>query len=230
MTTLTRRLTDYTDPNSFASKLRRKRMAPLVDLVRAAFAESGSVRVLDLGGTAAYWRAFPADVLEGCRVSVRMVNLPDGHVQPVDLRLGFESVVGDACRLVDHADRSFDVVHSNSVIEHVGSWENMAAFAGEARRVARAYFVQTPNFWFPVEPHFMTPLYHWLPRPTRVALLMKRRLGHFPRESSVDAAVRAVDGIQLLDRRQMRALFPDAEIRTERYLGLPKSLIAIRRG
>ncbi len=230
MTTLARRLTDYTDPNSFASKLRRKRMAPLVDLVRAAYERSGSVRVLDLGGTAAYWRAFPADVLAECRVTVRLINLPDGHVQPVDLPPGFESVTGDACRLVDYPDGSIDVVHSNSVLEHVGGWDQRMAFASEARRVGRSYFVQTPNFWFPIEPHFMTPAYHWLPRPLRVALLGRMRLGHFPRERSVDAAVRLVEGIELMDRRQFRALFPDGEIRTERWFGLPKSLIAIRRG
>jgi hypothetical protein len=225
---LARRLTDYTDPDSFGSRLRRKRMGPLVSLVRDAFRRNGSVSILDLGGTAAYWRAFPSETLEECRVSVTLLNLPDSEFQPVELPPRFQAREGDACGLVDYGDRSVDIVHSNSVIEHVGEWGRMEAFAGEVRRVGRAYFVQTPNFWFPVEPHFMAPLYHWLPQPLRVALLLRMRLGHQARQDTVQEAMRLVQGINLIDRRMFRALFPDAELQTERYFGLPKSLIAIR--
>jgi hypothetical protein len=128
------------------------------------------------------------------------------------------------------SDNSFDLVHSNSVVEHVGDWARMKAFAKEVRRLAPRYFVQTPNFWFPIEPHFMCPFFHWLPEPTRVRLLLRAGLGHYRRAGSVDSAVTAVQGARLLNRRMMASLFPDAAIVTERVALLPKSLMAIRAG
>jgi hypothetical protein len=227
--TLARRLTDYTDPDSFASRLRRRRLMALVSLVREAYRLRGAVRVLDLGGTVAYWRAFPTELFGECRISITLLNLPDSEIQPIAVPPGFELLPGDGCRMPQYGEASFDIVHSNSVIEHVGDWERMEAFASEIRRVGRAYFVQTPNFWFPVEPHFMVPFFQWLPRPTRVLLMRRFALGHFPRQRTVAEAARIVDSIRLLDRRLFGALFPDADITTERYFGLPKSLVAIRR-
>jgi hypothetical protein len=226
---LTKRLTDYTDPRSFGSRMRQRRMQGLVDLVRAAHARRGTVSILDLGGTAAYWRAFPAEVLDACDVRVTLLNLPDSEVQPVALSPRFIAVEGDACRLDGYPDRSVDIVHSNSVLEHVGGWRPMEAFAHEVRRVGRAYFVQTPNFWFPMEPHFMTPGFQWLPKPVRVWLVQRAALGHLERQRSVSDAVRLVESIDLVDRAMFRSLFPDADHVTERFLGLPKSLLAIRR-
>jgi SAM-dependent methyltransferase len=71
-------------------------------------------------------------------------------------------VQGDACAL-PFADGSFDVVHSNAVIEHVGGRERQQAFVREAVRVGRRVFLTTPNRWFPVEVHTRLPLVHWLP-------------------------------------------------------------------
>ena len=73
-------------------------------------------------------------------------------------------VQGDACAL-PFGDASFDVVHSNAVIEHVGARERQEAFVREALRVGRRVFVTTPNRWFPVEVHTRLPLVHWLPEP-----------------------------------------------------------------
>ena len=73
-------------------------------------------------------------------------------------------VRGDACAL-PFPDASFDVVHSNAVIEHVGGGERQAAFVREALRVGRRVFLTTPNRWFPVEVHTRLPLVHWLPEP-----------------------------------------------------------------
>ena len=69
----------------------------------------------------------------------------------------------DATNLHEFGDASFDIAFSNSVIEHLSTFENQARMAAEVRRVARAYWVQTPNFWFPIEPHFLVPAWHWLP-------------------------------------------------------------------
>lgn len=70
---------------------------------------------------------------------------------------------GDACAL-PFADRSFDVVFSNAVIEHVGDLGRQRLFVSEALRVGRRVFLTTPNRWFPIEVHTRLPLVHWLPK------------------------------------------------------------------
>jgi Methyltransferase domain len=142
----------------------------------------------------------------------------------------FKSLVGNACDLHEFADMSYDLVHSNSLIEHVGTWDAMLKVASNVRRLAPAYFVQTPYFWFPIEPHFRFPLFHWLPESWRYRLIMMKDLGYIKKASTVSDAVRRVQSAVLLDRGQFSALFPDAEIRNERAFGLTKSLMAVRRG
>ena len=140
----------------------------------------------------------------------------------------FRFAEGDGCDLSRYENNSFDIVHSNSVIEHLGGPGLRLAFAAEVRRLAPSYFVQTPNFWFPVEPHFMFPVIHWLPEGLRADLLARMPLGIYRRAESRGDALRAVRAICLLTRRQMAELFPDGRILTERLALLPKSLVAVR--
>lgn len=207
---------------SLRNNWRVRRHERFMRLVDAVVAEKGRCRILDVGGTVGFWGALE-DVWEGRPVSVTLVNL-EAEAVP-DAR--FESFAGDA-RALPFADHSFDVVHSNSVIEHVGRWKDMQAMAGEVRRLARHYFVQTPHFWFPVEPHFRFPLFHWLPEPVRVAIVRRMACGFFPRAETLDDAMRFVEDSVLLTQTQMAALFPDALIERERVALLTKSLIAIR--
>jgi len=219
--------TNYEDPNSLASRIRRRRIGPLVDLVKAARHRYDRVRILDIGGTKAYWTIFPNDAFSEGKVHITLVNLPGATAPADDERFAF--VAADGCDMRERfADRSFHIVHSNSVIEHVGDWQRMTAFAREVRRLAPAYFVQTPNFWFPIEPHFMTPLFHWLPEPVRVGLVRRFDLGNRKRTSNLADAVEQVESVHLLNRKMFLFLFPDGRLVIERILGLPKSLIAIR--
>ena len=193
-------------------------------------ARRGGARIIDLGGTVNYWRIFGLGQLRALNCRVHLVNMDEGGH---DFRRSdevFSHEAGNACELPQHADNSFDVVHSNSVIEHVGGWRDMVRFAREVRRLAPAYYVQTPYYWFPMEPHFGAPFYHWLPEQLRAALLRRMTLGHMQRAATLSEAMQQVQSCQLLDARQMAELFPDAEIRRERLLGLTKSLIAVRDG
>jgi hypothetical protein len=126
------------------------------------------------------------------------------------------------------ADNSFDLTHSNSIIEHVGGWERMEAFARESRRLAPFCYLQTPYFWFPVEPHFLAPFYHWLPESWRAKILLRMRLGHYGPAADMGEAMRTIRQAILLDRAQLASLMPGARIEFEWLGPFPKSLIAIR--
>lgn len=224
---LARGIGNYEDDKSLGSKLRRQRLAPLLSMIDDVYAARGAVSIIDVGGTEAYWNIVPEEYLEQRNVSITIVNLP-GKPQPED-HGPFSFVEGDGCDLSGYESGSFDLAHSNSVLEHVGDDAAMQRFAREVARVAAGYFVQTPNFWFPIEPHSMTPLLHWLPRPARIALVSRFELGYWSKAKSREHAERIVDSARLVRRRQMRALFPDADILTERLFGLPKSFVAVRR-
>ena len=193
-----RRFQDLDDPNSLSSRFRRARARRIVALIEAVAAEKGAVRIADLGGEPAYWRHVDRDVLERCKVEITLIN-------PQPLRTDdplFRTEQSDACQLSGHADDSFDLVHSNSVVEHVGDWPRMEAFAAEVRRLAPRYYVQTPYFWFPVEPHFSAPFFHWRSEQTRARMLMKRRRGFVERSRDLGEAMRAVPHSRLLYKRQ----------------------------
>lgn len=183
------------------NRFRQQRMRKLLELVPS----DRPVRILDLGGTADYWRALPG-LYGRSNVEITVLNL--GAEEQQDSNLVVKP--GDACN-TGLSDGSFDIVHSNSVIEHVGDYERMAAMAREVRRLASAYFVQTPNLWFPIEPHYKLPAVHLLPGPLKKALT-----GDDPKR------------VRLISARQMQRLFPDGQIWREKYLGLTKSLVAIR--
>jgi Methyltransferase domain len=217
---------DYGNPRSLGFRFRVNRAKYLTTMIERIAAQRGRCKILDLGGTDGYWKIIDRDFLHQKKCHITLFNMTATKGVNGDL---FDVVTGDACA-TGLADASFDLIHSNSTIEHVGDWSRMTAFAREVIRLGSAYFIQTPSFWFPWEPHFSLPLWHWLPEPVRVSLLIRRGFGHRPRATSVSEAVISVQNCHLLDARMMRALFPDAELVRERFFGITKSYIAVARG
>ncbi len=213
----------YRDPGSIRYKFREARSRHVKRIIDRIYASAGSCRIVDIGGEEYYWRVFGLDYLSTRKVSVTLVNLYRGEAtNPM-----FNAVVGDGCDM-QFADNSFDLAHSNSVIEHVGSRARMAVFAPEIVRLAPSYFVQTPNFWFPYEPHMNVPLIHYLPKTIQAKLALKLQLNA---ENKMNSRVEADDFIKnnsMLSFREMRKLFPDCEIQRERFLGITKSLLAMK--
>jgi Methyltransferase domain len=213
-----RGLADDGSARSLSHRLRERRFR-LFDRLVALI--PGPVSVIDLGGTNEFWErrgwAGRDDVL------VTLVNL-----EPQDRRhANIRPVVGDATDLSDHPDGSFDIAFSNSVIEHLFDFEAQSRMAREVRRVGRAYWVQTPNFWFPVEPHFLVPFWHWLPEDVRVEILSRRGVGWAGRCRDREVARRVVREHRLMRRTELARLFPGATILGERFGGLVKSWTAI---
>jgi SAM-dependent methyltransferase len=179
----------------------------------------GPVRILDVGGTPEFW----SRALEGApaRWTIVVLNL----ARPRTINPAVTLLRGDACRL-PFADGTFDVVFSNSVIEHVGTLEDQCRMANEIQRVGRRFFVQTPNRYFPIEPHFLLPLGQFLPKSFVAALLQRTNLGTIQRRPDPDLARAIVDEIRLLTLAEVRQVFPSATLYKERFAGLTKSFVA----
>ena len=217
------------DMSWLGAHFRKQRSRHIRALIDKIHAEHGQCRILDIGGEGLYWKIFDADYLHTRRVHVTITNLEYDPNMAVDVDPEvFTFSIGNGCKL-SYPDQSFDLVHANSVIEHVGEWLAMIAFAKECRRLAPCYYVQMPYFWFPLEPHFRLPFFHWLPEPIRVHLVTQFALGPFPKAESLSRAVEWVQNCHLLGRRQFEVLFPDAVIQPERVAGMIMALIAIRR-
>jgi len=217
-------LTDYDNPRALGSRLRTRRLGPLLNMIDQAYARHGCVNLVDVGGTHSYWNIVPPAYLASRRVSITLVNTETDNFTA---HPHFTHVRADGCDLSRFATGAFHLAHSNSVIEHVGDPQRVERFAHELKRVAERYFIQTPDFWCPVEPHCMTPFFHWLPRRFRVWLVRQVALGHWQRAATKQQAETLVDSARLLTLRQFQGLFPGARIIQEKILGVPKSLIAV---
>jgi len=184
---------------------------------------TAETRVLDVGGTPETW-----DML-GVRPHVTLLNTP----RTKDELAGAASWVAGDGRMLPFRDGAFDVVFSNSVIEHVGDAASQQRFASEIARVGRAYWVQTPNRWFPVEQHLLTPLVHWLPRPWQRAIVPRFTVWNVLVKPSPDRhafyVAHYLEDVRLLSAAEFGALFPDGRIIRERFCGWTKSLVAFRR-
>jgi hypothetical protein len=126
-------------------------------------------------------------------------------------------IVADGCDMKE-IDK-VDYVFSNAVIEHVGGLERQRLFANEVFRVTgQGYFITTPNYWFPFEPHYLLPFGQYLPRSLLKRVNKKMKLGRLQKGCWED--------IHLLSRRELSALFPSANVTASR---IGHSLIAWQR-
>lgn len=217
---------DYHNPASLSARLRARRLRIFMELVRECHRRQGRCRVIDVGGTCAYWAQVPQAFFVQHACEVTIINLEPGISSAA--RPYLHEQHGDGCAL-DFADDAFDIAHSNSVIEHVGDAARVQAFADEIRRVAPQHYVQTPNYWFPIEPHYLAPGIQFLPPAWQAELLYRVPLGRIERPQTRAQARRFVDDIRLLTSRDMAQLFPDSTLTAERFCGLNKSWIAVRR-
>ena len=177
------------------------------------------VTVLDVGGRPDYW-----DNVDTSNVgAIRLMNNDETELDRDGANNGlFSAEIGDACNMEGIADGSIDLVHSNSVIEHVGQWPAMVAMANEVRRVGLSGWIQTPAFEFPIEPHYRLPFVHWFAPPIRRKLLVA---SSDYRDDDVSLRRIHIDRINLMSRAEVEALFPGCSIHVERFL-LPKSFTA----
>jgi len=182
------------------------------------FHVSNETRIVDVGGTPFNWELI--DVAP----DVTLVNISGKEWERPRMRM----IVYDG-RKLPFGDNTFDVCYSNSVIEHVGLWEDQQRFAAEVRRMAPQYYVQTPNRYFVVEPHLLTPFIHFLPRGIVRKLMRNFTVHGLITRPSQQWIAEFLAQTRLLTVSEMGTLFPDAAIFREKFLGMTKSIIAIHK-
>ncbi len=215
MSNLLRKAVNPSSRSSLAGRAREKRWQHLID----TFPSFSEMRVLDLGGTPQSWKLAPVKPK-----AVTIVNLETHQSDSPAIT----SIAGDACDLpASVATEKFDLVFSNSLLEHVGGHSQRQQLADNVHRLAARHWVQTPYRYFPIEPHWVFPGFQWLPYEARVRISLRWNRGHV-RTHSREEAEDWVNEIDLVGIAQMHRYFPSSTIWYERFAGLVKSLVAIR--
>ncbi len=215
-------LVNHHKKNSFVNQFRQKRFELLKNGIEKLI-QKDHFKILDIGGDIQYWKNIgwqhPA-----CKI--HLLNLYESKV-PENETDQFSSSVGNGLSL-EYKKGEVDLIFSNSVIEHVGSYANQQIFASEVRRVSDKYIVQTPSIWFPLEPHSLIPLFQFLPHSIRALLIMTFNINYFPKAKTYKAAIIVSHSTLMFTHKRFKQLFPEAEIQVERFLGIPKSYTAIK--
>ena len=203
-------------PGSLSDRFRERRW----QVFDAKFSDLGDLSVIDLGGRPETWLHLSVRPRRVC-----VVNLERSQ-QDTPAWLTVEHA--DACDLDERiVERGFDLVFSKAVLEHLGGHARRLAFAATVSRLARRHWIQTPYRYFPVEPHWLFPLFAQLPIAARVWITQRWPLVH-TRPANREQALWDVFDVELVGRTEMHNYFPDSEIVDERVGPFVKSLIAVR--
>lgn len=172
---------------------RKKMFASLMEIVQP----TSEITVLDVGVTSD--RRQDSNFFEKLyphSSKITAVGLEDAYFLEEDYP-GLKYIKADGLSL-PFLDKSFDLVVSFAVIEHVGSRSNQKAFVRELCRIGKTVFITTPNRWYPIEFHTVLPLVHWLPSSWFRTILRWLGKDFFAKE----------ENLNLLDEKELRKMFP----------------------
>ena len=204
---------------------RRHRKDAIEKLINEVYSIKGSAQIIDLGGERKYWEIFDDAWLRARKVRIVLLNADTARIGPSDDY--FEATSGDACNLSEYDDNKFDIVHSNSTIEHVGDWSRVRSFRARGAQACSKILRSDALLLLSDRAAFFNAFFHWFPEGVRAKMLTWNMLPHVGRSPDLGHAMRMLD-VRLLDRSQMRYLFSDGRIRFEWFGPLPKSIIAVR--
>jgi len=215
-------LVNHQKEDSFVNRLRKKRFALIQLQIEQLIAQKGAIKILDIGGEINYWKqiGWKSNL---CTIYLLNLESPFGNE---DLP-GFVRITGNALEL-PFEEGEVDLIFSNSVIEHVGSYSNQALFAQEVKRVCKRYIIQTPSLWFPLEPHSLIPLFQFIPHAVRALLIMLFNINYFPKQQTYQKALAISNSTLMFTHQRFRKLFPEGAIYTETLLGIPKSYTVVK--
>jgi len=208
-------------PDSMSVRIAARVRARMFDRFMRTLEPGENDAVLDIGVTSdrSYESSNYFEALYPWKARITAAGLDDASFLE-DQYPGLRFVTADAMAL-PFADRSFDLVHSSAVIEHVGSRARQQGMLAECLRVARkGICLTTPNRWFPVEFHTQLPLLHWLPSGMHRPAFRFLGYSFFAEESNLN----------LLSRRSLfdiTTAFPEwrFKIQRQRLLGMTSNLM-----
>ena len=203
--------------DSVSHRLREKRFALFSEFCSKL---KKPVSILDLGGSDYHWRN--SRFRDNKNFHITIVNTEQQNIK--DIR-NMSFIKKDVKDLDYFDDSEFDLVYSNSLFEHINNFEDQKKLAWEIQRIGKHYFIQTPNYYFPVEPHFLFPFFQFLPEAARTKLIMKYDLGWFRKQESESKARELAASVRLLKKSELKKMFPGGKFFTEKYLLLNKSFI-----
>jgi len=214
-------LANSSKSDSLGNKFRRERIKVFKNYLQQI--SLSEINILDVGGTPIFWKNMMLEHKE-YNLKITLLNL-DKLNQEDD---AFTYVQGDAREMSMFKDKQFDLVFSNSVIEHVAGkkgvtfldQENMA---NEILRIGERFYVQTPNYWFPMEPHFLCPFFQYFPVFLKGFLLRSFNLGWYSKTTDKEESLRIAKSIRLLTLKEMNTLFPNSHTHKEKFYGFVKS-------
>jgi len=169
--------------------------------------------LLDVGGTPDYWKAhpFPGNA---------HIALLNPSAKPEWNYMGHSFIKGPSEALEQFASDSYDLVFSNSTLAYVGGPAQRARCAANIRRIGLRYYVQTPNYLFPIDWHTLVPFFHWVPKKWQAWLICRMRVGRLERRKSYADALAYLNQSDEVTYSELRRLFPDGTIVRERVLGV----------
>jgi hypothetical protein len=211
---------------------RNKRFRAFLDELRPA--ESGRlIKVLDLGGTVPFWQAW--NITAHDKLHLTLVN---DHISDAENDVESETPFianrrSDVLTLTKDDFRSFDLIFSNSMIEHLSSWHAQRELADRIGSSEVPYFVQIPNKYAPIDPHIprlYLPFFGAYPKPVQAQIITFKSFGPDGRKpaSLAEAYESFLNHYNPLGVRDVRELFPDAKVEFERAFGAPMSILACR--
>ena len=156
--------------------------------------------------------------------NVSAINLSPEHISLIKQYYPeVDARVGDACAL-PWEDKHFDIVYSNAVIEHLGSFEKQKKMAAEIMRVGKSWFITTPNRWYPFEFHMRLPFVTWLPRNGYIRFGQVISYNHVERKYMT--GIRR-DGLRLITAKELKHCFPSSRIIKQRVTFMAETLISV---